>query len=70
TGDYRYRIDGRLINYDLPSRTEQSIDLAETLVYDPSRDVLVHEQRPDWKYVRVSREPKVPSGLDINIPAG
>jgi|GEM_PF-2331518 hypothetical protein len=70
TGDYRYRIDGRLINYDLPSRTEQSIDLAETLVYDPSRDILVHDQRPDWKYVRVSREPKVPPGLDVSIPSG
>jgi len=67
-GDMQYRIDGQMINHDLATDTYQSVDLAETLVYDPATDNLFHRDHSEWKYVRISHDPKIPPGLDVSIP--
>lgn len=67
-GNMRYSITGQLINHDFATDSHQSVDLAGTLVYDPATDCLFHEQHNEWKYVRISHDPEIPSGLDISIP--
>ena len=68
TGNMRYPISGQMINHDFASDSHQSVDVAETLVYDPATDSLFHEQHEEWKYVRISHDPGIPSGLDVSIP--
>jgi len=67
-GDNRYSITGQMIHHDFATDSHQTIQVAETLVYDPATDVLSHQENPQWRYIRLSYDPQIPPGLNVSIP--